>query len=160
MSGALVAYATKHGSTREVAEALAAALREEGLRADVQAARAARDLAPYDVVILGAPLYRGRWHRDALGFLKRHCEALANRDVAIFALGPRTPVCEGGWPRCRVQLDAALHKMAWLKPFSVALFGGVDPPTRRSERRDQRDWDVIRDWATSLASHSGVRADL
>ena len=131
MGATLVAYATKHGSTREVAQALANVLRERDLEVVVETARDARDLGPYDVVVLGASLYRGRWHRDAAGFLKRHCEALANRDVAIFALGPRTDACDGGWPRCREQLESALNKAAWLSPVSVALFGGADPPTRK-----------------------------
>lgn len=150
MARILVAYAAKHGSTKEVAEALTAALCEAGLQADVQAVSSALDLSPYDVVVLGGPLHRGRWHRDALGFLKRNCEALANRDVAIFALGPRKPLREGGRPRCRAQLDAALREVAWLRPVRVALFGGVDPPTRKGERRDQRDWDAVRDWAASV----------
>lgn len=154
MGATLIAYATKHGSTREVAQALADALREKNLEVAVEAARTVRDLGPYDTVVLGAPLYRGRWHRDAAGFLKRHCEALANRDVAIFALGPRTPTCDGGWPRCRAQLEDALHKPAWLSPVSVALFGGVDPPTRKADRRDQRDWDAIRAWAMGIAERA------
>ena len=148
MGGALIAFATEQGLTREIAEALAEALREEGLQADVAAAHAACDLAPYDVVILGAPLYRGRWHRDALDFLKCHCESLANRDVAIFALNAPTFACEGGWLDCREQLAGALSQSPWLDPISVALFDGVD---RRMHNGDQRDWDEARSWAVNIA---------
>ena len=35
MPGVLVAYATKHGSTREVAEAVSKALRAEGVQVDL-----------------------------------------------------------------------------------------------------------------------------
>jgi menaquinone-dependent protoporphyrinogen IX oxidase len=42
----LVGYATSYGSTKEVAEAVAAALREGGVRVDVRLARDVRALAP------------------------------------------------------------------------------------------------------------------
>jgi menaquinone-dependent protoporphyrinogen oxidase len=154
MSGTLVVYATRFGSAREVAEALAEALREVGLQVHVRSARAARDLAPYDLVVLGAPLCGASWHPDLLGFLERHCEALVNRDVAIFALGPRTPSHEGSWARGRAQLDAALRNVAWLSPVSVALFGGIDPQTRKGERHPQPERDAVRTWATSIAEYA------
>jgi len=151
VAGTLVAYATDDGSTREVAEALAKALREAGLQADVRPARAPGDLTAYYVVVLGAPLYRGRWHRDALGFLKCHCERLANRDVAIFALGPCTPACEDGRLRCRAQLDSALRQLAWLSPVSIALFCSADLRAPKGAHRERCDRDAVWAWAESLA---------
>jgi flavodoxin len=93
----LVAYATKHGSTWEVAEAIATSLRKQGLEADVQ--RGARrgepralpaNLERCDAVILGGALYMGRWHRDARHFLERHRRLLGAIPVAVFAMGPAT----------------------------------------------------------------------
>src|SRR6266496_2234102 len=75
----LVAYATKHGSTQEVAEAIAATLREHALEVEVQPASEVRALDRYGAVLLGAPLYSGRWHGDANRFLKRHRTALGER---------------------------------------------------------------------------------
>ena len=43
----LVAYATKRGSTQEVAEAIGTSLRERGLEVDVRAAAAVDGFAPY-----------------------------------------------------------------------------------------------------------------
>ena len=86
--------------------------------------------------------------------LKRQRAALSERQVAIFALGPRSPQEEGGWPRCREQLDRALAKHDWLHPVAVELFGGADPPKKR-ERRDQRDWEAIRRWAATVAAMAG-----
>src|SRR5258708_26518818 len=68
----LIAYATKHGSTQEVAETIAVTLREHALEVEVQPASEVRALDRYSAVVLGAPLYMGRWHGDASGFLKRH----------------------------------------------------------------------------------------
>ena len=84
----LLAYATRYGSTQEVAEAVAATLRERGLEVDFQPMRDVRTLDQYCAVVLGAPLYMFHWHKDALNFLARHRAALTTRPVAIFALGP------------------------------------------------------------------------
>ena len=87
-SSVLVGYATRYGSTREVAEALAAALREQGLGVDLRPVRDVGSIDGYRAVVLGAPFYIGSWHKDALSFVTRHAEGLASRLVALFALGP------------------------------------------------------------------------
>ena len=151
-SSILVAYATKHGSTREVAEAISATLREHGAQVESRPAREVRgSIGHADLVVLGGAIYSGRWHRDAHRFLKRHRKELLSVPVAIFGMGPRSGG-EEAWQRSRTQLDRALAKRDWLKPEAVAVFGGVDPPGREGKpRRDLRDWDVIRQWATEVA---------
>ena len=153
----LVAYATKHGSTQEVAEAIAATLREHALEVEVQPASEVRALDRYGAVVLGAPLYSGRWHGDASRFLKRHRTALSERPVAIFALGPRS-AAEEERRGSREQLDRALAKASWLAPVAIEVFGGViDPaklrfPFNRMPASDARDWTAICAWASSLAT--------
>jgi menaquinone-dependent protoporphyrinogen oxidase len=151
MSKTLVAFATKNGSTEEVAEAIAETLREAGCVVDVRPAREVREtVAGWDLVVLGAPIYSGRWHRDARRFLKRHRSDFEAVPVAVFGMGPRSGDDEG-WQRSRAQLDRAVRKQGWLVYVAVAVFGGVDPPTKRQrERRDLRDWSAIRAWATGL----------
>ena len=65
----LVAYATRYGSTQEVAEAVAETLRDRGLEVDIGPMRDVRALDQYHAVVLGAPLYMFHWHKDALHFL-------------------------------------------------------------------------------------------
>ncbi|MGA9162092.1 MAG: flavodoxin domain-containing protein [Actinomycetota bacterium] len=151
-SNILIAYATKHGSTQEVAEAISATLREHGDQVELWPAREVRgSIGHPDLVVLGGSLYSGRWHRDAHRFLKRHRKELMNVPVAVFGMGPRSG-SEEGWQRSRSQLDRALAKRDWLKPVAVAVFGGVDPSEREGRpRRDLRDWDVIRTWAGEVA---------
>jgi menaquinone-dependent protoporphyrinogen IX oxidase len=50
--------------------------------------REVKTLDRYDAVVLGAAIYNTRWHPDAGLFLSQHGEALKQRPVAIFALGP------------------------------------------------------------------------
>jgi menaquinone-dependent protoporphyrinogen oxidase len=151
----LVAYATRNGSTREVAEAVMGTLRACGADARLQAARDVRRLAPrFELIVLGAPIYSGRWHRDAHRFLKRHRKELGTVPIAVFGMGPRRPDPEA-WLRSRAQLDRALAKHDWLEPVAVTVFGGADPPKRDRQRRDLRDWTQIEAWASSLANPSG-----
>ena len=86
----LIAYGTKHGSTREVAEAIACTLTEHHLEVETLPAGRVDDLTPYGGVVLGGALYMGRWHPDAAGLLERHRHALSDMPLAVFAMGPRT----------------------------------------------------------------------
>ena len=157
----LVGYATRYGSTREVAEAVAATLRECGLKVDLQPLRQVRTLAGYGAVVLGAPLFMFRWHKDALRFLSRHREALRQRPVAVFALGPvHDPHDQQEWQDSRTQLDKALAKFPWLTPVALEMFGGKYDPEKlrfpikmlagKEPASDLRDWKAIRAWAAEL----------
>jgi menaquinone-dependent protoporphyrinogen oxidase len=127
----LVGYATRYGSTQEVAEAVAATLRECGLAVDIQPMREVRSLAGYSAVVLGAPLYMFRWHKDARRFLSRHREALTQRPVAVFALGPvHDPYDEKEWQDSRAQLDKELAKFPWFTPVALEMFGGKFDPAK------------------------------
>lgn len=158
----LVGYATRYGSTQEVAEAIAATLREGGLEVDLQPLRQVRTLEGYGGVVLGAALYMYRWHKDARRFLSRHRQALVERPVAVFALGPtHDPHDEQEWQDARRQLDQELAKTAWLKPVALELFGGKFDPTKlrfplnrfagAEPVTDIRDWEAIRAWAAGLS---------
>ena len=105
----LVAYATEKGSTREVAEAIAARLKAEGLETVVQPARACLDLRAFDGVVLGGALYTGRWHRDARRFLRRHRRILRTLPVAVYGMGPPTTDDES-MGASRRQLEHALAR--------------------------------------------------
>jgi menaquinone-dependent protoporphyrinogen oxidase len=163
-SSVLVGYATQYGSTQEVAEAIAETLREGGLTADVRPVKEVRDLGGYSAVVLGSPLMAGHWHKDAVNFLKKHRQALTERPVAVFALGPvHEPRDEEEWKSSREQLDKELAKYSWLRPAAVEVFGGkFDPAKLRfplnklagmAPAGDARDWTAIRAWAAGLKPH-------
>lgn len=158
----LIAYATRSGSTREVAEEMAAALRSEGLPVDCQPLRSTRTVAGYRVVVIGAPLYMFKWHRDAFAFLSRHRQALENLPVAVFALGPFHDE-QKEWVEVRALFDRELAKLPWFAPSARAVFGGkFDPATlrfpmnlipalKKMPASDIRNWEEIRTWALGLA---------
>jgi menaquinone-dependent protoporphyrinogen oxidase len=168
----LVAFASKYGSTREVAEAIAAVLCEDGLAADLQSMSKVRNLAPYSAAVLGAPLYIGHWHSDVARFLAKHQETLARKPSAFFTLGP-THLDEKEWQGVRIQLDQELAKYSWFMPAANELFGGkYDPailrfpdsllaglpasPLHGLLASDVRDWNAIRAWAHRLSEQLGA----
>jgi menaquinone-dependent protoporphyrinogen oxidase len=153
----LVAYATKHGSTREVAETVSGILRARGLDVQLLPAAEVDSLASYDAVVLGAALYMGRLHGEARRLLDRHRQALAGMPVAVFAMGPKS-LEDADVAGARIQLERGLARVAEVEPVSTAIFGGViDPPKlrfplNRLPASDARDWDVIRAWANEVAT--------
>ena len=157
MVSALVVFATRNGATREVADAIADALRADGTTVDVQAAWSVRrSVAERDLIVLGAPLYSGRWLPSVHRFLKRHRTDLEHLPVAVFALGPLDRTDEA-WSCSRSQLDAALAKHQWLSPVATALFGGAEELGRSlSPRRDLRDWPAIRAWAVAVSRQADL----
>jgi menaquinone-dependent protoporphyrinogen oxidase len=157
----LVAYATRAGSTAEVAEVIGEVLRGAGALVDVQRLPFSGKLAEYDAVVLGAPLYMYRWHKNAKRFLRRNKEVLKALPVAIFALGPFNDV-EKEWHDVRAQLDNALLEFPWLRLAAAKVFGGKYDPTKLTfpyslipakkniPISDIRDWEDIRGWAAGL----------
>lgn len=157
----LVGYATRYGSTQEVAEVIAATLQESGLSADIQPLREARSLAGYSAIVMGAPLFMFHWHKEAHNFLSHHRKALVERPVAVFALGPvHDPHDEQEWRDSSAQLDKELEKYPWFSPVVLEMFGGKYDPAKlrfplnklagNEPASDIRDWAAIRAWAESL----------
>ena len=153
----LVTYATRYGSTQEVAETIAATLRTAGLEVDLRPMQDVKTLDGYAAIVLGAALYNTRWHADAHRFLAQQQAALLQRPVAIFALGPLS-TSAAAMRNSRRQLDRELARYLWLKPMALEVFAGKFDPSRpglnfferRMSARDHRDWEAIRAWAGAL----------
>ena len=153
----LLAYATRYGSTQEVAETITATLRDAGLNVDIQPMQEVRTLAGYDAVVLGAAIYNANWNLEAHQFVSQHRDSLIQVPVAIFTLGPLSPSAAAK-RNSRRQLDVELAKYPWLKPVAVEIFAGKYDPSKPGlnffERflpaRDYRNWDAILAWAKAL----------
>lgn len=161
----LLAYASTHGSTQEVAETIAATLRTHALTVDLQPIRSVRTLDGYGAVVLGAPIYMFHLHKDALRFLSRYRKALGDGlPIAIFAGGPFSTATEEDWQEIRKRLDEELAQFPWLRPVAVEVVGGkfdpahlrfpwnLVPALRQMPPSDLRDWEAIRGWASGLVA--------
>ena len=78
----LVAYASRYGSTQEVAEAVAATLRECELEVDSQPMREVRTLERYSAVVLG----------------RRFTSSAYTRTRVVSSRGTVQPLPSGQWP--------------------------------------------------------------
>lgn len=158
----VVAYASKHGSTRQIAERIAAVLRVEGVDADVLPADKAGDLDGYDAVILGSAVYMGRWRPEAWRFVRRHRAQLASVPLWLFSSGP---VVKAGEEIPQTPAPLRVHRTGErLEARGHVVFGGrvPDEPDSFVERsvaknvadkqRDSRDWDAIEAWARRIAA--------
>jgi menaquinone-dependent protoporphyrinogen oxidase len=160
----LVAYATKHGATAEVAEKIGEVLREAGLQANVLPTHRVSDLTPYKAVVLGSAVYIGKWRKEAVKFLQANETVLAEKLVWLFSSGPTG---EGdpleltqGW-RFPEKLQPIADRVA---PRDIAVFhGAVDVgklnfiekwmiKNVKAPVGDFRDWEAITSWATAIAA--------
>jgi menaquinone-dependent protoporphyrinogen oxidase len=155
MARVLVAFATKLGSTREIADAIGAEIHAAGHDVDVLEVGDVHDVAGYDAVVLGSALYAAHWQRDANRFVQRFAEPLAHRRVWAFSSGPLDA-------RLAAQdLPMTPHAADVLDGVRVLghrTFGGrlaadaaVDPQVLATHPiGDFRDWERIRRWAREI----------
>jgi len=149
MDTVLVAYATKHGSTREVAADVARVLRQAGFEVEINPARDVKSLDHFQAVVLGGALYMGRLHKDARKLLKRARGELASLPLAVFAMGPNSTEPEE-LAAAGAQLKRALGAVPELEPLATAVFGGVRKFGKK-KMLDARDWNAIQAWAEDVA---------
>lgn len=160
---ALVAYATKHGSTGEIAEVIGETLRARGITTEVAPAQSIRSIDDYGVVIVGSAVYMFKWQGEAVDFLKRFERQLGKRQVWLFGSGPT-----GGTPEDDAKVAEMLADQP-PPPGDVAklaervqargyqTFGGRVGPgmggifERWVPKGDWRDFDAIREWAGHIA---------
>lgn len=157
----LVAVASKHGATRQIADEIGNTVRERlGDRAQVDVLFAANvdTLAGYDAVILGSAVYMGHWMTDATDFVHRYQEPLRTMPVWLFSSGP---VGDPPKPHEEPLEIEKLHWLAYARGHRV-FAGRIDRhrlglgeraliAALRVHDGDYRDWKDIRSWAAMIA---------
>ena len=166
-SSVLIAYSTRSGSTAEVAQAIAAALQDAGVPAEVLPVAQVNSLAGREAVILGAPLYMGRFPKEFHQFLRLHHEALHGMHPWLFVLGP-TRNQPKDFEGSRSQAEKQLSDYPWLHPADLHIFGGrwntqnlpfpfslmlriPGNPLGKVPAEDIRNWEEIREWSRGIA---------
>ena len=157
----LVGYASKCGSTAEIAEVIGQVLNAQGFAVDVQPIKQVTDVSAYHAVVLGSAVRMGGWLGDAKKFVKTHQAVLRAKPTAYFT------VClslKDDTPEKRqeaAKYDAAAR--ALVEPKDAGFFAGkmdyrtlsffdrlISSKMVKAPEGDFRNWDAIRAWAANL----------
>lgn len=167
----LVAFASKHGSTKGIADFIGEKLRQNGADVDVLDVNKVRDLRFYGAFVIGSALYFGHWMKDAKQFVSRNRDILSARPVWLFSSGPTGK--ERKDAKGRDLLDTSVSGPFELEDLKQGLqvkdhrvfFGVYDEKslgffTRQLMKSsaireavpigDFRDWKEIESWSVSI----------
>lgn len=170
----LVAYASKYGSTKGIADFIGERLRQQGIETDVQEVGAVPNVIDYDAFVIGSAVYMYHWLKEARQFVSRNRTLLASRPVWLFSSGPvgtQTKDSKGREVRDVSGPKEIDELQGVVKPRDHRVFFGALDGTRltgtigfayRLARRSQaareampegdfRDWNEIEAWASSIA---------
>jgi len=143
----LVSYASKHGATTEIAEALGRDLCARGVDAEVRSADEVDGVSRYDAVVLGSAIYMGKWLPDAL----RVAEQCDGRQPWLFSSGPiaGAPVA----PPPDVRVAARDHRVFGGKLDRGSLSFAERAITRfvKAPDGDYRDFAAVAAYADTIA---------
>lgn len=155
----LVAAASKHGSTWDIACSIGSTLAAWGIRADVAHMEDVDDLSIYDGFVLGSAAYTGRWLKQASEFVCGHAADFTGRPVWLFSSGPL------GFPLKPHESKAVdirpitklirirEHRVlaGRLKRFGLDLVERIITAVVRAPQGDFRNWEEIHSWAVGIA---------
>jgi menaquinone-dependent protoporphyrinogen oxidase len=152
----LVAYASKYGSTEEVANAIGESVAGQGAQVDVKVISEIGGLGGYDAVILGSAVRFGVWLKEAVDFVKTHQDELSGLPVGIFSVYILNRGNSEEDRKARQAYTAPVH--ALITPRLEGFFPGVMDMNRltfpekmlaravKTDIGDYRDWKEITDW--------------
>ena len=169
----LIAYATRTGSTAEVAQALGRSLRDTGHDVKVAPMTLTAGIGGFDAVLLGSAIRMGAWLPEAMSFVRRHRDALSKVPVALFtchlnnlgdaptAIAARRaytePVHQLITPAAEAYFAGAIDMKKL--PFLERLMVEAVKKNTGLEPGDYRDWMTITSWAEGIpASLEAARA--
>ena len=160
----LIAYASKYGSTAEIAEYIGQVLRSMGIEVDVLSVNAANDISQYENIIIGSATRMDKLLSEAVKFAKKNESKLQRIKTAYFIVGV---TMKQNTPENREKVKGFLEPLCRIRePVSIGLFAGkIDyskvgfswkvmaklDKSGLMEEGDFRNWDTISKWANEIA---------
>lgn len=171
----LVAYATAHGSTAEIAQFIGKVLSEREFDVTVKNVIEVESVDGYDAFVVGSPIHGGMWLTEMSRFLDRFLEALHDRPLYFFITCIRVLEAEGR--RHALENYVPYEVEMGVQPRSIAVFAGrldlrrANPAERwmlalryQGEMppehfdADHRDWPAIDTWSKAIGAGLSVAA--
>lgn len=152
----LVAYASKHGSTRGIAEHIGAELRGAGNEVDVASVDEVADLQAYDAFVIGSAVYYGSWMKVAAAFVASNTAWLVRRPVWLFSSGPvgtATPADPKDVAVLGDAINPRGHRVFYgaLDRRELSIGERIVVSAVKAQDGDFRDWPAIKAWADEIA---------
>lgn len=156
----LVAFASRHHSTHDIAEAIASALVERGIAAEARDVAEVHDLSDYGAAVLGSAVYMGRWLGPARRFAQLHASELSRMPVWLFSSGPlgapghEIPPGEAADVRVLERLTGATGHRTFggrLEFKHLHFTERAIARTLHAPEVDSRDWGAIDRFAADIA---------
>ncbi len=159
----LVAYASKHGSTQEIAQRIAEHLRQLGIQAEARPLEEVSDPGSYEALVIGSAIYYGSWMKEATEWVHRNQAVLAKLPVWLFSVGPLGTEVEDAEQQPK---EMAEFQQAIRPREQRVFFGALDHQRLsfaermvvkavRAPEGDFRDWEAIDAWSASIARDLG-----
>lgn len=159
----LVAYATCFGSTRGIAERIAANLSARGQRAALRSVEDVVGAGDHDAVVFGSPVFNQRWLPEGDAFIRRNLDALAARPVWLFSVGTFGDGKRLIGPLMKREPKGIADLRDRIGPRDYRVFAGVIERDRwplasrilfhafGGRLGDNRDWAAIDAWSDAIA---------
>lgn len=156
----LIAYATRAGSTAEIAAAIGESLAARGYSVDVKSIKEKPNPAPYAAVVLGSAIRMGGWLPEAAAYIKAHQATLAALPVSLFTVHMLNTGADEASRAARQEYLKAVRPL--LPAAQAVYFEGLMDYSRlsfldrtiaklvKSVETDHRDWAAIRAWTPAV----------
>ena len=164
----VVVFASRYGSTKEIAEFIAEHLRQNGVSAEARSVETISNPEDYEALVVGSAVYMQHWMDSAVEFIHRHQTVLTDRPVWLFSSGPLElppELVANNAPDIVPKEIPGLRET--LKPRDHRVFFGVLDPDKLSFKHralrklpaarpllpegDFRKWDEIKSWTDEIA---------
>lgn len=158
----LITYASKHGSTAEIAEKIHEIFTNHGLKCEIKSVEDVNDISAYETIVLGSAVYIGQWRKSTVKFLKKNEETLIKKKLWLFSTGPTgkgDPVeLLKGWK----YPDALKDTIDKISPEEITVFHGALNEAKlntfekmtikmvKAPMGDYRDWEQVKLWANDI----------
>ena len=169
----LVAYASRHGATKGIAEKAAETISSTGLQTDIRPAAEVRSLSEYDAFVIGSAAYMFHWLKPASRLVRQNASILSSKPVWLFSSGPLgtdlvdekgIDIFESSAPKEFEDFEPLIQPRgkkvffgAWDNKYSSVglaerLFRALPASKKILPNGDFRDWESITTWGAEIAA--------
>jgi menaquinone-dependent protoporphyrinogen oxidase len=156
----LITYASKCGSTTEIAKSMGKVLVEKGYEVDILPVSQVKSMDGYEGILAGSAVRVGAWLPEAVEFVKNNQTAMQKIPTAIFTVHGLNWENTSAGEALRKNYTNAVKQL--ITPVDEVFFAGkIDFSTItflekmlckavKAVEEDKRNWGLINSWAAEI----------